>query len=915
MIQNNIQSNTNLKASPSGRFGGAANYIRNRLSLRAPQEESLNILAELYELMQPQKNKGVLSLSDMLDMVKEAYPTCTDFERNFPSLCFALATGVGKTRLMGACIAYLYLEHGIKNFFVLAPNLTIYNKLIEDFSKPQHPKYVFRGIADFSQNPPIIINGDNYNQFSGRQTALFQSININVFNISKINSETRGGNLPRIKRLSEYLGDSYFNYLASLPDLVVLMDESHHYRADRGMSVINELDPILGLEFTATPQTQSGARYTKFKNVVYEYSLANAIADGFVKKPAVATRKDFDPALYVVSDLDRLKLLDGVRIHENTKAELAIYARDRGEKEVKPFMLVVAVDTTHASQLKEMIQQDDFFNGYYKDKVMDIHSNQTGAEKDENIELLLGLEDPSNRIEIVIHVNMLKEGWDVTNLYTIVPLRTSASRTLTEQTLGRGLRLPYGKHTGDDSVDTLTIVQHDKFQDIVDEANKPDSIIRVQHIIVIDGSDDTVQKEIITPKSMFAEEIEQRKVAVEELEGVSKVKELLKIKFDEFILPFINVVAPKATSFTKEAITTAEHIDTFKKAYEQKLQSEGNLFAADEVKEATERYITIAEKFIDNTIPIPRLSIIPSGKTKLIFNDFDLDTSKMNYQPGSEEIVTRELQSGNQRIIAAGRGMYKERFIENHLVSVLIDKQEIWYDEHRELLYKLANQAVLHFKSYLSTDREVINVILNFKMPIAELIYQQMMAHHQIIHEGFEKPIMTVKPCSEIKDPSIAKNVGDRIYDYKENIEPVSQIRNKVFGGFVKAYHKAYKFDSKTEKDFAAILEQDNDCIKWLKPALSQFNIYYGRPSRSYNPDFIVETPDFIAMVETKKKEDVDSEQVQAKAKAAINYCTNATEYNKQINGKPWKYILIPHDAVRLNMSLQYLFNQFEVTD
>jgi type III restriction enzyme len=712
--------------------------------------------------------------------------------------------------------------------------------------------------------------------------------------------------------LSEYLGESYFNYLSGLNDLVILMDESHHYRADRGMSVINELDPILGLEFTATPQTQSGTRYTKFKNVVYEYSLASAIADGFVKKPAVATRKDFDPSQYSAADLDRLKLLDGIRIHENTKAELAIYAHDKEVREVKPFMLVVAVDTTHATQLKEMIQQDDFFNGYYKDKVMDIHSNQSGSEKDENIELLLSLEEPTNRIEIVIHVNMLKEGWDVTNLYTIVPLRTSASRTLTEQTLGRGLRLPYGKHTGDDSVDTLTIVQHDKFQDIVDEANKPDSIIRVQHIIVLDGSDETVQKEIITPKSQFAEEIAQRKVDVEQLEGVKKEKELLNIKRDEFILPFLNTVAPKAVSFTKEAITTVEHIETFKKAYEEKLQSEGNLFAKDEVNEAAERYITIAQNFIDNTIPIPRLSIVPSGKTKLVFSDFDLDTSKMKYQPGSEEIVTRELQSGNQRTISAGQGSYRERFIENHLVSVLIDKQEIWYDEHKDLLYKLANQAVLHFQSYLASDREVVNVILNFKMPITEQIYQQMMAHHEIIHEGFEKPIMSVKPCSEIKDPSIAKNVGDPIYDYKENIEPVSQIRNKVFGGFVKAYHKLYKFDSKTEKDFATILEQDNDCIKWLKPALSQFNIYYGRPSKNYTPDFIVETPDYIAMVETKKKDDVESEIVQSKAKAALNYCINATEYNQQINGKPWKYILIPHDAVKLNMSLQYLFNQYE---
>ena len=887
-----------------------ANYIRNRLSLRAPQEESLNILSELYELMQPVKNKGVLSLSDMLNIVKSKYPTCTDFERNFPSICFALATGVGKTRLMGACIAYLYLEYGIRNFFVLAPNLTIYNKLIEDFSNPQHQKYVFRGIADFAQNAPRIINGDNYSQFSGNE--LFQSVNINVFNISKINTETSKGSAPLIKRMSEYLGDSYFNYLSSLPDLVVLMDESHHYRADRGMTVINELDPILGLEFTATPQTQSGTRYTKFKNVVYEYSLANAIADGFVKKPAVATRKDFDPSQYSTVELDRMKLLDGVRIHENTKAELAIYARDKGAKEVKPFMLVVAVDTTHASELKEMIQQDDFFNGYYKDKVMDIHSKQTGAEKDENIELLLSLEEPDNRIEIVIHVNMLKEGWDVTNLYTIVPLRSSASRTLTEQTLGRGLRLPYGKHTGDDNVDTLTIVQHDKFQDIVDEANKPDSIIRIQHIIVLDDTDGNVRKEIITSQSQFEEEIEQRKADAEQLEGAKKEKEIINIKRDEFILPFLNTVAPKAASFTKEAITTAEHIETFKKTYLEKLKSEGRLFANDEVNEAAERYISIAEKFIDNTIPIPRLSIVPSGNSKLIFHDFDLDTSKMKYQPGSEEIVTRELQSGVQRELAVGRAYFKERYIEDHLVSVLIDKQEIWYDEHKDLLYKLANQAVLHFQSYLGDEREVVNVIINFKIPIAEQIYQQMMAHHEIIHEGFEKPIMKVRPCSEIKDSSISKNVGDRIYDYKESIDPVSAIRNKVFGGFVKSYHKLYKFDSKTEKDFAVILEQDKDCIKWLRPAKSQFQIYYGRPLKEYMPDFVVETPDFIALVETKKKDDVETEQVQSKAKAALNYCINATEYNKQINGKPWKYILIPHNAVAVNMSLNNLFHQYE---
>ena len=161
---------------------------------------------------------------------------------------------------------------------------------------------------------------------------------------------------------------------------------------------------------------------------------------------------------------------------------------------------------------------------------------------------------------------------------------------------------------------------HDKFQDIVDEANKPDSIIRIQHIIVLDDTDGNVRKEIITSQSQFEEEIEQRKTVAEQLEGTKKEKEIINIKRDEFILPFLNTVAPKAASFTKEAITTAEHIETFKKTYLEKLKSEGRLFANDEVNEAAERYISIAEKFIDNTIPIPRLSIVPSGNSKLIFH-------------------------------------------------------------------------------------------------------------------------------------------------------------------------------------------------------------------------------------------------------------------------------------------------------
>ena len=134
------------------------NAIAGRLSLRQPQRRSLEILDRVTEIVPPTKTAD---LAGALEIIKSEFPGVVDFERDFPSLCFALATGVGKTRLMGAFITYLKLGHGINNFFVLAPNLTIYNKLIADFT-PNTPKYVFKGISEFAVAPPVLTTGETY---------------------------------------------------------------------------------------------------------------------------------------------------------------------------------------------------------------------------------------------------------------------------------------------------------------------------------------------------------------------------------------------------------------------------------------------------------------------------------------------------------------------------------------------------------------------------------------------------------------------------------------------------------------------------------------------------------------------------------------------------------------------------------
>ena len=497
----------------------AINNIIGRLSLRQPQQDSLRALAVAisaseHKLLNPKRD-----VPELLETLKAQFPKLSDFERDFPSLCFALATGVGKTRLMGAFITYLYQVHGIRNYFVLAPNLTIYEKLISDFS-PASPKYVFKGITDFVLAPPEVITGDNY-ESRGAQVMgdLFGSVRINVFNIAKINTEVRGGKAPRIKRLAETLGESYFEYLSNLPDLVLLMDESHRYRADAGMRALNELNPLFALELTATPFTESSRGPVHFKNVVIDYPLACAMDDGFVKEPAVVTQRNFDASQYDKDELETIKLMDGIRLHEQTKVDLITYAHENDAKLVKPFMLVIARDTTHAAEL--LTKLETVFDGRYRGKVIQVDSSK---KEEETIQALLNVEHVDEPTEIVIHVNMLKEGWDVTNLYTIVPLRAANARTLIEQSIGRGLRLPYGKRTGVEAVDTLSIVAHDKFQEIVDEANDPNNPLRLK-TRVLDRPEDDVTKQSVQVKSNLEQQLTGSGVTATGADGNREVQE------------------------------------------------------------------------------------------------------------------------------------------------------------------------------------------------------------------------------------------------------------------------------------------------------------------------------------------------------------------------------------------------------
>ncbi len=884
------------------------NAISGRLSLRPPQRTSLEILHRITEIVPPQKDADIQAA---LEIIRSEFPGVTDFEREFPSVCFALATGVGKTRLMGAFISYLHLAHGLSNFFVLAPNLTIYNKLIADFT-PNTPKYVFRGIAEFATDPPAVITGDTYEQ---EARTLFDAqirCKVNIFNISKINSEVRGGKAPKIKRLSEYIGESYFEYLAGLPDLVLLMDESHRYRASAGVRAINELKPVLGLELTATPFVETSKGAIPFKNVIFDYPLARAMADGFVKEPAVVTRKDFNPAGMASEEIERLKLEDGVRLHESVKVELETYARESNQAIVKPFLLVIARDTTHAGQLLQLMQDDKFFNGHYRDKVIQVDSSRTGAEEEAMIERLLKVEHTDEPTEIVIHVNMLKEGWDVTNLYTIVPLRAANARILIEQSIGRGLRLPYGKRTGVAVVDRLNIVAHDKFQEIVDEANRADSAIRMQTLVL---DPDQLQQKTVT---VVSQPQLATKLGFQPSQQTSSTLVAGQNEAPIFTQPEEQKVAQLAYAVIRELESKPQFVPSVahlqkpevqaaivRAVTEQYRPAQEDLFEKPDIAAVVAKTVAVVEQ---QTIDIPRILVVPKGEVRSGFKPFQLKLNTLRYPPVSEELWIQTLRTNHLEVIALGKGGIEEARLEDYVVSGLVDFDDISYDDHADLLYDLASQTVQHFNGYLAAD-ETRKVLRCYQRNITQFIHAQMQDHYWEDTAGYEVEVK--KGFMELKKCAYTSSATEAPLDYREAPTDKSNMAKYLFGGFERCLYPLQKFHSDSERKLAVILERE--ATKWFRPANGQFQIFYkvGADHKEYQPDFVAETAECIYMLEPKAANDMTDAEVLAKRDAAVQWCQRATEYASSYGGKGWRYVLIPHDAIASNMTLAGLAKQF----
>ncbi|MBW9110656.1 DEAD/DEAH box helicase [Microbacterium ureisolvens] len=358
-----------------------------------------------------------------------------------------LATGVGKTFVAGGLLDYLYAA-GVSNVLVVTPGSTIQRKTVDNLT-PGHRKYL-RGL----QSNPLVVTLDTLER-GEVGSALEDADRFKVF-VMTVQSLLRpnSNDARRAHREHESIGVALYDYLQAADDLVVIADEHHVYysgNAKRFQSAIDELHPLALIGLTATPHEASEPQ------VVYRYPLSSAIADGYVKIPVLVSRRDG------ISDL-RTQLADGLTLLDAKAQSMRAYCELTRKPYVEPILFVVASTIEEANQIRDLLAGPDMLGA--SEQLLLV----TSEEPDKTLALLDTLEDPDSVIRAVVSVGMLKEGWDVKNVYVIASVRSLESQLLTEQILGRGLRLPFGSRTGNPMLDTVEVLSHRSFSALLKQA-------------------------------------------------------------------------------------------------------------------------------------------------------------------------------------------------------------------------------------------------------------------------------------------------------------------------------------------------------------------------------------------------------------------------------------------------------------
>ena len=520
--------------------------------------------------------------------------------------------------------------------------------------------------------------------------------------------------------------------------------------------------------------------------------------------------------------------------------------------------------------------------------------------------LLLSIEKAENPIEIVLHVYKLKEGWDVNNLFTIIPLNAAKSDILAMQTIGRGLRLPFGFITGDEDIDTLDIVAHEHYRELVDEIKNSD-IFRYRDLDRT-GVEPTDTVDVSSPVddaqlSLFDQLVtDTGTLTFREADNPQTQQNL----YDAYLRTF----GPGRQRQTSEA--DDNQISLFdlpaqdgSSAGDQTpaIPEPAPTPAGDKKPMSKEEFVQKFREYSGRAISVPKILVQTTSEVK--FNRFQVRRTIQDFEVAMAKI--ERFDAVNQQFLAAVDAQILEvEDAMNTLACMLLDSiPELSYDD-ADFIIDVADQYLAQIEGDEEDKRKIVRRYATLIVSdIRAQIFEHVERKTQDIHTVQKDLILFRRFVKNIRKDGRVR--FDRPFTDKANI------RKYLFTGYKKGYYTENGFDSDTERLFSIILEEDPEVIRWIKPPLNQLGLFW-QAGQQYNPDFLVETATHKYMVEVKAANEVTAQDVVAKAREGIRWCRFASTADP--DHKPWVYRLITDENIHPGNTCRYtLGTAVEITE
>jgi type III restriction enzyme len=797
-------------------FEDAVAEIAARLDLRDPNRDAVQTLAA--------------EVSQHYDVEGEQPP----FEAVIDS-----ATGVGKTYILAGSMELFAAAYGVRDFVIVTPGRTILEKTRDNLT-PGHPKSLLEPMSF----RPVVITSDNF-ATPAMRTAMDDPgrVKVYLFTVqSLIRPETK--NNRKTHEFQEGLGTELYAHLQRITDLVVFADEHHCYYGPAFSRAVRDLRPWVLAGLTATPDKK-----TPQGEIIFKYPLAAAIADRLVKTPVIVGRRDDrrDPLT---------KLVDGVTLLQAKAEAVAAYASTHGVTPVNPVMLVVAKKIEDADEYGQIIRSSEFFGGKYADSVLVVHSNAPDAA----LEALSMVEDPDSPVRIIISVGMLKEGWDVRNVYVIASMRSSVSEILTEQTLGRGMRLPFGEYTEMEILDTLEVLAHERYEDLLKRAgvlNQAFIDYRTRAALRINAQGQRV---------VVSESIDAGETPLVPEPGGAPVR-------DDDPRPVVTSVADRTAQASQAALKM-------------------------------KREILPRSDAPSISIPVLRMSAVTSRFSLADITDvsaFRKLGTALAANPAGE--LNRTLVSA--RVVTGADGVKRTELVRSeaadHIRSIptLLSASDL-RQQLTEMV--LAAPAVPARREERAAVRPLVDAFLDGLGSHADEILSANLdrAGARLVRlVGEEQRRFMAKPSIQevVKTEAFAPTRSTDKTTSADRYGPFS--RSLAYEGWSRSLFPVEWFDSSPERTVANMVDSDESVVCWVRLHVGELPILWNSGGQHYNPDFLVIDVDSVHwIVEVKMDKEMSSAEVQGKREAAARWA-NHVSANAEI-GTTWRYLLVAESDVTM---------------